>query len=152
MDRYTSADSVPRSNAQKPAPINTVAGTIDRRDSSFYPLSPATSTTPLSPMSPYGSESPNPQRQGSFYRPEQPASPTSSPYLPRNNSDSSASSAATSTAPNQPYAAQRSNTTGTVQSKRNSGNYMQYGRHSNEWLFGGISVTETVKGWIHPKN
>jgi len=31
---------------------------------------------------------------------------------------------------------------------RSSGTVMQCGRHSNEWLFGGISVTDTVKGFF----
>ncbi|KAI9846423.1 MAG: hypothetical protein M1837_004014 [Sclerophora amabilis] len=30
--------------------------------------------------------------------------------------------------------------------KRGSGTYLQCGRHSNQWLFGGISVRDAVKG------
>ncbi|MCJ1310557.1 hypothetical protein MMC25_004222 [Agyrium rufum] len=32
--------------------------------------------------------------------------------------------------------------------KRNSGTVMQVGRHSNDWLFGGFSFTEAVKGLL----
>lgn len=33
-----------------------------------------------------------------------------------------------------------------------SGTYTQCGRHSNDWLFGGFSVTNTVKGLLERKD
>ena len=36
--------------------------------------------------------------------------------------------------------------------KRSSGTYMQVGRHSNDWLFGGFSFTEAVKGLLSPSH
>ncbi|MCJ1334206.1 hypothetical protein MMC10_010913 [Thelotrema lepadinum] len=36
--------------------------------------------------------------------------------------------------------------------KRSSGTYMQVGRHGNDWLFGGFSFTEAVKGLISPSS
>lgn len=32
--------------------------------------------------------------------------------------------------------------------KRHSGTVMQCGRHSNDWLFGGFSFTDTVRGFV----
>ena len=70
-------------------------------------------------------------------------SPTAEPHRPhrlhlRSDSNSSGPLATPS-----PRARSRS-------AKRNSGTIMQVGRHSNDWLFGGFSLRETVKGLISP--
>ena len=36
--------------------------------------------------------------------------------------------------------------------KRNSGTYVQVGRHGNDWLFGGFSFTEAVKSLLSPSS
>jgi hypothetical protein len=67
---------------------------------------------------------------------------TSSP--PTNPTRTVSNPAISPTSPAYPISTSRQSTL--KKTKNTSGTTTHYGRHSNDWLFGGISVRETVKG------
>lgn len=125
----------------------------------------SSSSSPRSPLSPYYPSSPTSSSsssgEGSYFtrqpmsldqtilqrtRPRSPSpyrsSTTSPTFMPRHEHTRSASDPSLQpTTPTRPGHVKRKS--------RNSGTVMQCGRHGNEWLFGNISVTDTVKGLFH---
>lgn len=123
------------------------------------------SPSPRSPLSPYYPSSPTYSSSGSGessyftrepksldqtilqrIRPRSPSpnrSPLPSPTsMPRHDHTRSASDPSSQpTSPTRPGHVKRKS--------RSSGTVTQCGRHGNEWLFGNISVTDTVKGLFH---
>ena len=149
---YPDARPVPRQ-------LDSTASSLQSQSSSSSSSSPRSPLSPYSPASPTYSSSGS--GQGSYFtrepmslnqtilqrtRPRSPSpnksplpSPTSAPKYEhmRSVSDPSAQPAS----PTRPGHLKRKS--------RNSGTVMQCGRHGNEWLFGNISVTDTVKGLFH---
>ncbi|KAI9871802.1 MAG: hypothetical protein M1830_002431 [Pleopsidium flavum] len=125
-------------------------------------LSPSSPRSPMSPTSPS-----SPSAEASYFTREprsldqsvlQRVRPSSRPRS-RSRSKSPLPSPSTSSTARPEHARSASDSVsqptspsrpGHVKRKsRSSGTVMQCGRHSNDWLFGGISVTDTVKGFFH---
>lgn len=139
-----------------PRKLDSTASSSQTQSSSTSPRSPLSPYTPSSPTSPssrsgegtsYFTREPMSLDQAILQRlrPRSP-SPNTSPLpsptsMPGHAYSRSASDPSSPTSPTRPGHVKRKS--------RGSGTVTQCGRHGNEWLFGNISVTDTVKGLFH---
>jgi hypothetical protein len=68
---------------------------------------------------------------------------------PRHRNSSSSSSSPTEAFYSRPLQSATTSSSKSSKEKRNSGTYGPVGRHSNDWLFGGVSVRESIKHALH---